>query len=190
MASRHMKRCSTSLLEKCKLKQQWGTTSQQSEWPWWKSLQIVNAEKSVEERECKLVQPLRKTVWRFHKTLKTRVAIWSWNPTPGHISRWYYNSKDMCIPMLIVALFAIARTCKWTSLVARMLKNLPVMQETGAWSLSLEDPLEKGMATHSSILAWRIHGRRSLMDYSPWSRKELDWAANTHTHVNNLNVYW
>ena len=42
------------------------------------------------------------------------------------------------------------------SLVAQMLKNLPVMQETQVQSLGLEDPLEKGMATHSSILAWEI----------------------------------
>ena len=37
-----------------------------------------------------------------------------------------------------------------------MVKNLPVMQETWAPSLDQEDPLEKGMATHSGILAWRI----------------------------------
>ena len=37
-----------------------------------------------------------------------------------------------------------------------MLKNLPVMQETQVQSLGQEDPLEKGIATHSSILAWRI----------------------------------
>ena len=42
------------------------------------------------------------------------------------------------------------------SLVAQMVKNLPAMQETRFWSLGQEDPLEKGMATHSSILAWRI----------------------------------
>ena len=42
------------------------------------------------------------------------------------------------------------------SLVAQMAKNLPVMQETWVLSLGLEDPVEKGMATHSSILAWRI----------------------------------
>ena len=40
-------------------------------------------------------------------------------------------------------------------------KNLPAMQETQVWSLSQEDPLEKEMATHSSILAWRI----------PWTEK-------------------
>ena len=42
------------------------------------------------------------------------------------------------------------------SLVAQMVKNLPTMQETWVQSLGQEDPLEKGMATHPSILAWRI----------------------------------
>ena len=42
------------------------------------------------------------------------------------------------------------------SLVAQMVKNLPAKQETRVRSLGQEDPLEKGMATHSSILAWRI----------------------------------
>ena len=47
-------------------------------------------------------------------------------------------------------------TGKRTSLVAQIVKNLPAMQETQVQSLSLEDPLEKGTATHSSILAWMI----------------------------------
>ena len=44
----------------------------------------------------------------------------------------------------------------WTSLVAQMVKNLPVIRKTAVQSLDWEDPLEKGMATHFSILAWRI----------------------------------
>ena len=44
----------------------------------------------------------------------------------------------------------------WASLVAQLAKNLPTMQETWAGSLGWEDPLEKGMVTHSSILAWKI----------------------------------
>ena len=38
------------------------------------------------------------------------------------------------------------------------------------------------MATHSSILAWRIHGQRNLAGYSPWGHKESD-MTNTHTHT-------
>ena len=44
----------------------------------------------------------------------------------------------------------------WASLVAQLVKTLPAMQETLVQLLSWEDPLEKSVATHSSILAWRI----------------------------------
>ena len=44
----------------------------------------------------------------------------------------------------------------WASLVAQLVKNPPAMQETWVQSLSWEDPLEKGKASHYSILAWRI----------------------------------
>ena len=60
------------------------------------------------------------------------------------------------------------------SLVAQRLKHLPGMQETWVLSLGQEDPLEKEMATHSSILAWEIHGQRSLAGYSPWGLRESD----------------
>ena len=49
----------------------------------------------------------------------------------------------------------------WASLVAQRLKRLPGMQETQVRSLSREDPLEKEMATHSSILAWEIPQRET-----------------------------
>ena len=60
------------------------------------------------------------------------------------------------------------------SLVAQMVKNLLPMQETQIQSVGQEDALEKEMATRSSILAWRIHGQRSLAGYSPWSCQEWD----------------
>ena len=56
-----------------------------------------------------------------------------------------------CVPGL-----SISRPA--ASLVVQTMRNLPAMQETWVQSLGLEDPLEKGMATHSSILAWRIPG--------------------------------
>ena len=60
------------------------------------------------------------------------------------------------------------------SLVAQTVKRPPAMQETQVQFLGQEDPLEKEMATHSSILAWRIPGQSSLMGYSSWGRKESD----------------
>ena len=59
-----------------------------------------------------------------------------------------------------------------SSLVAQMLKNLPAMQQTWVWSLGLKDTLEEEMATHSSILAWRIPWAEE--PHSPWGCKELD----------------
>ena len=44
----------------------------------------------------------------------------------------------------------------WASLVAQLVKNRPAMRETKVRSLGWQDPLEKGKATHSSILAWRV----------------------------------
>ena len=54
--------------------------------------------------------------------------------------------------------------------MAQLVRNIPTMQETWVQSLGWEDPLEKGKATHSRILAWRIPWT------SPWGRKELDTA--------------
>ena len=60
--------------------------------------------------------------------------------------------------------------------MAHAVKNLCASQETRVQSLGREDPLEKGMATHSSILAWRIPWTRSLVGYSPWALRESDRA--------------
>ena len=77
-----------------------------------------------------------------------------------------------------------------SSLVSQIVKNLPAMQQTWVRSLGQEDPPEKGMATHSHILAWRI----------PWSEEpgglqsiELqrvghDWVTNTFTLL--VKYYW
>ena len=71
------------------------------------------------------------------------------------------------------------------SLVAQMVKNLPAMQGTRVWSLGQEDPLEKGMATHSSILAWRIPWteKPSGLQSTGLQRVRPNWATNTHTHT-------
>ena len=73
--------------------------------------------------------------------------------------------------------------------LAQMVKNPPAKQETQVRSLDQEDPLEMGMATHSSILAWRIPWtsdhymaslpcQRNLSGYSPWGRRvRHDWAT-------------
>ena len=69
----------------------------------------------------------------------------------------------------------------WASLMVQMVKNPLAMQETWVWSLGLEDPMEGGIATHSSILAWRI-----CMDRG-------DWQATVHGITKNwtwLTTAW
>ena len=71
----------------------------------------------------------------------------------------------------------------WTSLVAQSVKNPPAMWETKVQSLGWEDPLEEGMATHSSILAWRIPmDTGALEGCGPWGHKELDTTEWLSTH--------
>jgi len=67
---------------------------------------------------------------------------------------WFGNDSSDYI--YCVLYFYYALYFYWASLVAQMVKNLPAMQETWVGSLGQEDPLEKGLATHSSILVWRI----------------------------------
>ena len=62
----------------------------------------------------------------------------------------------------------------WASLVAQMVRNLPAMQETRVRSLGWEDPLEKEMATHFSILAWRIPWTEEPGGLQSMGCKELD----------------
>ena len=62
----------------------------------------------------------------------------------------------------------------WASLVAQTVKNLPAMLEAQVQSLGWEDPLEKEMATHSSILAWEI----------PWT-KEPCWLLKIWTRLSD-----
>ena len=68
-----------------------------------------------------------------------------------------------------ILIFVKCCVISWASLVAQLVKNLPAMQEAQVRFLGQEDPLGKEMATHSSILAWRIPcGQRSLVGCSPW----------------------
>ena len=78
---------------------------------------------------------------------------------------------------------------KRTSLVAQLVKLLPAVQESRVQSLGWEDPLEKGVSTHS-LFPLRIavfssgksHGQRTLAGYSPWGHKESDTTEQLTLH--------
>ena len=64
-----------------------------------------------------------------------------------------------------------------------MVKKLPAKQDTWVQSLRREDPLEKDMATPSSVLVWRIPWTEEPGPYSPWGRKESDTTEQlTYTY--------
>ena len=63
-----------------------------------------------------------------------------------------------------------------------MVKNLRAMQQTQVWSLGWEDPLEEGMATHFSILAYRISRPEELGGLLRSPTVGHNWATNTYTH--------
>ena len=73
----------------------------------------------------------------------------------------------------------------WASLVTRMVKNPTAKWETWVWSLSWKDPLEKGMATHSSLLAWRIPRTEEPGRLQPMRSQRVrhDWVTFTFTFI-------
>ena len=66
------------------------------------------------------------------------------------------NATNLPHLHLWIFFFNLYLSFPWASLVAQMVNNLPAIEESQVWPLGWEDPLEKGMATHSSILAWEI----------------------------------
>ena len=71
----------------------------------------------------------------------------------SHVSIQCVGAKILYIITQAICMFLCSL---WASLIAQSVKNLPAMQETWVQFLGWEDPLEKEMATHSSIFAWRI----------------------------------
>ena len=81
-------------------------------------------------------------------------------------------------------MFVLYLNANYKVFVAQLVKNLPAVQETRVWSLGWEYPLEKEMASHSSILAWKISWTEEPggMQSMGSQRVGHDWAANTNTN--------
>ena len=79
----------------------------------------------------------------------------------------------------------------WASLVAQTVKNLPAMRQTWVGSLGWEDPLDKGPASHSSILAWRIPWTEEpgSLQSMGFQRVRHDWATFHFHHVCYQYIY-
>ena len=92
------------------------------------------------------------------------VEVWSFiHWTASEVPRWHLNSTLM---YMLNIYFIIIRVKLRVSLVSQMVKNPPVVQETQVPSLGLEDPLERGMATHFPVfLPGESHGQNGLAGY-------------------------
>ena len=102
---------------------------------------------------------------------------------PAHIPLKYKNcSNPKC---LVDYTFYLKRTMGYPG--SSVIKNMLAMQETWVQSLGLEDPLEEGIATHSSILPRESHGQRNLEGGGPQGRKEWDTTEATKQQQGELS---
>ena len=120
----------------------------------------------------------REGFWNIHLPAHSSPRYASVWPTPSASSSLSLNLTSSSL--FNIYIYILLKS----SLVAQMVKqNLSAIQETWVLSLGQEDPLEKGMATHSAILPWEFHGQRSLSGYSLRGSQRVrhDWVTNTHT---------
>ena len=116
----------------------------------------------------------------------------AWRATVHGVAKSQLNGRAVvtqtgffsCSPCWQVKFFSPSLNSKlsWgASLVAQLVKNPPAMQKTWVWSLGWGDPLEKGMATHSSILAWRIPMDREAwrVGYNGVAKSRTPWTTFT-----------
>ena len=103
----------------------------------------------------------------------------------GFFTNWAIREAPICYKEYIFGLHSYFWLTAHQTLRAQIVKNLPAMRKTQVRSRGQEDLLEKWMATHSSILAWRVNGQRSLAGYSPCGcRVGHDGATYTHCKSN------
>ena len=146
--------------------------------------------------------------WAYELSLIWIIFPLLWSPVLGQVRIWgcILNalSSSSCLPrwspcsMMLYLTYYILTRCHpsanpfWvlvhlTVLVAQRLKRLPAMQEIWVWSLGQEDPLEKEIATHSSILAWRIPWTEEPdgLQSTGSQRVGHDWVTSLFTFTNN-----
>ena len=151
--------CLASQLVQCLLCSQWkhhafSSTVHSSFWKWLfppsleKILQVPSGTKSYSSFDTDL---------RCHLVQEAFLYLLPSPPLAFRISNMLFSCASL-IERVDTSMYFnfVPRASVQASLVAQMVKSLPAMQETWVRSLGMEDPLEKGIATHSSILAWGI----------------------------------
>ena len=121
--------------------------------------------------------------WMASLTRWMQVSVnsgsWWWTGRPGVLR--FMGSQRVRHDWATELIWSEATNTR-ASLVAQTLKNLPVIQVTWVQSLGRENPLEKGMATHPSILAWRIPRTEEPVGLQSMGSPKVrqDWVTNTH----------
>ena len=102
---------------------------------------------------------------------------------------WYIlgNKKYFVVKVILICIVIIVVKLSWASLVAQMVKNLPAMREMQVGFLDWEDLLEKGMATHSSILTWEIPRTEEPGRLQSMVSPSQTWLSNWTTTTNELH---
>ena len=121
---------------------------------------------------------------------------WSWGRWSQAWTLWWVLARnvvgDRTPYKLPTCPYIVLRLMGWrASLVTQTVKKLPIMQETWVWTLGWGDPLKKGTATHSSVLAWRIPmDRGAWWAMVHWGRKESDMTEQLSAHTRWGDTTW
>ena len=108
------------------------------------------------------------------KKSDTTVCMWTHTHTHTHTEKWFVSWKDIAYYYETITGFSVGSNSK------ESICNVGDSSSVLTFTWRMEDPLEKGMATHSSFLLGELHRQRSLAGYSPWShRVGQNWATNT-----------
>ena len=131
---------------------------------------------SLKEKLWQTSQCIKKQRYHFSKLWEIVKDREAWHATLCGVSKCRAQLSDWTTTRKCFLEFMVLPRA---SLVAQRLKRLPPMRETRVPSLGWEDPLEKEMVTHSSVLAWRIPWTEE--PGSPWGRKESDMTERLHS---------
>ena len=111
--------------------------------------------------ECKLGQPLWKTVWSFLKKLKNRVALWSSKPIPGHVTRQNYNSKRYKHPYIYTSTTHKAKT-----------RRQPNCPSTYEWIKKMYTNVYSHKNERNNAICSNMNGPRDY--HTKWSKSDRE----------------
>ena len=122
--------------------------------------------------ESSTFKPRHLTIYKLESKQEVK-STWDYGCSRWQVGIWAFNFTDKKIE---------SKNYRGASLLAQMVQNLPAMPEIQVWSLDWGLPLEKGMAAHSNILAWRTPWTEEPGELQSMGSHKVrhDWATNIH----------